>query len=336
MRILLFLTFEDPNSSSVAWYLAVVLFVAIVVNCAAFISGSVKSLQVRPTTCDFPVCVPGTPGAVCTEMVCPPIEKPALWHLEFWTIVIFSIDYLVRVICVHGVPMDLIRPRSLNFTVDGKLKDRSARAEHGPVRKTLKYMCSWLNIVDLISIIPFYLSMSMQNSRVTKDLGVMRVLRLMRVMRVLKLGKYSEGGLIIGRTIRASLPALVLFVFLTTILTIVFGSFMYYFEGGMFEVTEAFPHGGFLRWNARRTAQEETPFTSIVMGMYWVVVNTTTLGNCNMYPTTVMGRVCSCIVAYLGIISLALPIAITGKNFTGTCIGVVACPSNCLLRLIHS
>ena len=47
---------------------------------------------------------------------------------------------------------------------------------------------------------------------------MLRVLRLLRVIRVFKLGRYSEGGMLIGRTLRASLPALVLFVFLTTIL----------------------------------------------------------------------------------------------------------------------
>ena len=47
-----------------------------------------------------------------------------------------------------------------------------------------------------------------------------------------------------------------------------------------------------------------------------VIVNTTTLGNCAIYPTTVMGRILSCIVAYCGILSIALPISIVGKNFT--------------------
>jgi hypothetical protein len=50
--------------------------------------------------------------------------------------------------------------------------------------------------------------------------------------------------------------------------------------------------------------------------MYWVVVNTTTLGNASLYPTTMCGRICSVLVAYCGILSLALPISIVGKNFT--------------------
>jgi hypothetical protein len=48
--------------------------------------------------------------------------------------------------------------------------------------------------------------------------------------------KNSEGGMLLGRTLRASVPALVLFVFLTTILTIVFGSLIYFFEMGTFMV----------------------------------------------------------------------------------------------------
>jgi len=178
------------------------------------------------------------------------------------------------------------------------------------VGKTVKYVFSWLNLVDVVSILPFYVALGFDHSDVSKDLAIIRVLRLLRVMRVVKLGKYSDGGVIIGRTIRASLPALVLFIFLTAVLTTVFGSIMYFFEGGMFQVTQEFPSGGFLRPNARGTAKELTPFTSILMGMYWVVVNTTTLGNAALFPTTVMGRVSSCFVAYIGILALAFPISI--------------------------
>lgn len=57
----------------------------------------------------------------------------------------------------------------------------------------------------------------------------------------------SEGGMLLGRTLKASLPALVLFVFLITILTIVFGSLMFFFEMGTFMVRtrigEGFIHG---------------------------------------------------------------------------------------------
>jgi len=199
-------------------------------------------------------------------MICPPVENPALWYIEFWTIIIFSVDYLIRVGCVHAVPQELVSPRALNFTVDGKLKDRAGRLERGPVGKTIKYMLSWLQVVDVVSIVPFYVAMSIKDSKLSKDLGVMRVLRLLRVARIFKLGKYSEGGMIIGRTLRASLPALILFVFLTTILTIIFGSFMYFFEGGHYTVTQAYPSGAFLRDNARGTAKELTPFTNILIG----------------------------------------------------------------------
>lgn len=78
----------------------------------------------------------------------------------------------------------------------------------------------------------------------------------------------------------------------------------------MFQVTQEFPAGGFLRENARGTAKEESPFTSILTGMYWVVINTTTLGNAALFPTTTLGRVCSVFVAYIGILALALPISI--------------------------
>ena len=82
------------------------------------------------------------------------------------------------------------------------------------------------------------------------------------------------------------------------------------------QVTPEFPAGGFLRPNARNTAMEMSPFVSIFTGIYWFVVNTTTLGNCALFPTTTGGRIFSCFVAYVGLASLALPISIIGKNFS--------------------
>lgn len=47
-------------------------------------------------------------GAPCTTKVCEPQENPILWHIEMWTIIIFTVDYLLRVLTVHAVPAEYV------------------------------------------------------------------------------------------------------------------------------------------------------------------------------------------------------------------------------------
>ena len=197
--------------------------------------------------------------------------------------------------------------------MDGRLKDRSTRTQSG-CGKTMKYMGSPINIIDLVSILPYYILLILNHAKASKgSIDILRMFRFLRFLLIFKLGRrFRLGGVIIGRTLRASTPALIIFLFLTIILAITFGSVMYFFEGGMFQVTQEFPAGGFLRPNARNTALEMSPFVSIFTGIYWFVVNTTTLGNCALFPTTTGGRIFSCVVAYIGLATLALPISIIG------------------------
>ncbi len=312
LRVLIFVTLEHPNSSKVAWYMSTFLFLCIILNSLSFLVGTIPSTMVRPKTCAQPVCVPGTLDSYCTEIVCRPTENRVTWWLELVTISIFSVDYLLRLFTVQAVPVDLVFPRSLEITIDGKLKDRSRYLRMSNWRKTTKYIFSGLGIIDLISIIPFWFTLLNPHK-----LEGLRALRFLRFLLIFKLGKkFRESGAVISRTLRASLPALLIFVFLTTVMAITFGSVMYFFEGGMFSVTPEFPGGGFLRPNPRNTALEKSPFVSIFTGIYWYVVNTTTLGNCALFPTTTGGRVASCFIAYCGLLSLALPITIIGQNFS--------------------
>jgi len=311
MRVLTFVTLEHPRSSRLAWYISIFLVGCILLNSLAFISSTVPSVLRYPTSCANPICTPG-PDTVCPEVVCRPLENRTTWMLELITIIIFTIDYVLRVFCVPPVPVDLVFPRSLEYTIDGRLKDRSRYYRMSTCQKVTKYVTSGLNIIDVVSIVPYYISLFAGGSYT-----FLRIFRFLRFLLIFKLGRrFREAGAIISRTLRASLPALLIFVFLTTVMAVTFGSIMYYFEGGVYSVTLEFPSGGFLRPNARNTALEQSPFTSIIMGIYWYIVNTTTLGNAALFPTTTGGRIASCFIAYFGLLSLALPITIIGQNFS--------------------
>ena len=56
-----------------------------------------------PEDCPSPICVPG-PDSPCTHTVCFPQPTPAIYGIEVFSMIVFTVEYLVRVACVHGVP----------------------------------------------------------------------------------------------------------------------------------------------------------------------------------------------------------------------------------------
>ena len=151
------------------------------------------------------------------------------------------------------------------------------------VRKPTRYATSFFGVIDLVSILPTYLSLLFAGSQF---LLIVRVLRVLRIFRVLKLAEYSsEAGVLLGALTRSRHKIL---VFLYTILTIVciFGALMYLFEG---------PDAG---------------FTSIPIGMYWAIVTVSTVGFGDIVPLTPLGRFLASLLVLIGYSIIAVPTGI--------------------------
>ena len=155
------------------------------------------------------------------------------------------------------------------------------------VRRPLRYALSFFGLVDLIAIIPTYLSLLVAG---TQSLVVIRTLRLLRVFRVLKLAKYLGEAHVLMAALRASRPKIT--VFLVTVLSIVviIGATMYLVEG------------------------EEHGFTSIPTSMYWAVVTMTTVGYGDITPTTTLGRTLSAMLMVLGYGIIAVPTGVVSAE----------------------
>jgi voltage-gated potassium channel len=150
-------------------------------------------------------------------------------------------------------------------------------------RRPLIYALSFFGIVDLLSIIPTYLSLVIEGSQ---SLIVIRILRLLRVFRILKLAHYLGEATTLMRALRASRAKITVFLFTIVMVVVVAGAAMYLVEG------------------------ESNGFTSIPKGMYWAIVTMTTVGYGDISPKTVPGQTLASLLMILGYGIIAVPTGI--------------------------
>lgn len=152
------------------------------------------------------------------------------------------------------------------------------------VKRPRAYALSFFGIVDLMAILPTYLSLFVFG---TQALTVVRAVRLLRVFRVLKLGNYLSESKIITESLKASQRKISVFLFAITMIVVIVGAIMYVIEG---ETNEG--------------------FSSIPLSVYWAIVTLTTVGFGDITPQTSLGQFISAIVMILGYAVIAVPTGI--------------------------
>lgn len=157
-----------------------------------------------------------------------------------------------------------------------------------------------LNIIDLISILPFYVQIIMSSSHLeeyaAQTNGIRRLLTLFRVLRVLrifKLARHSTGLQSLGYTLQMSYKELGLLLMFLSIAVLLFSSLAYFAEH----------------------EELDTQFTSIPSTFWWALITITTVGYGDIVPTTFFGKMIGSCCCVFGIIVIALPIPIIVDNF---------------------
>ena len=172
------------------------------------------------------------------------------------------------------------------------------------VRRPVRYAFSLLGIVDLLAIVPTYLSLFVPG---TQYLIVIRVLRVLRIFRVLKLAHYLGEMNVLSRALAASRRKITVFLFAVLTLVVVFGSLMYLVEGA------------------------ENGFTSIPRSIYWAIVTMTTVGYGDISPGTALGQTLASMIMILGYGIIAVPTGIVttelGRASHCDLVSTQVCPS---------
>jgi len=185
------------------------------------------------------------------------------------------------------------------------------------VQRALVFFFNFSNMVDFASICPLFFILSSNASDDVVSTTFLRVIRCFRLLRVVKLNPYSAAILLLlRRTMENSAQTLVYLMLVALILAVLFAFIMHELEQGTFSVTTDYPGGAYLRWDLSGTELQVSPFTSVSVTMYYIIVTMTTLGYGDLYPTSSGGRALASIAAFTGILFIALPTSVIGTNFS--------------------
>lgn len=221
-------------------------------------------------------------------------------------------------------------------------------------RKKISFAFEFLNLIDLISILPFYIEMI--SSGDGAEVPSLQVLRVIRLVRVFRLFKVSKGALIVlANTISRSLKPLYMLFFMSIVVVIVCASVTYYCERGKYNEGLGVwmrPSGYLCNYTctlamtqktvigipqceyvgqqlsghfAERAGDfpehclelyEQSPFESIPQSAWWAFTTISTVGYGDVVPTSTVGRIMAMATMLVGILTMGLPITVIGSNFS--------------------
>ncbi|QDV86067.1 ion transporter [Planctomycetes bacterium TBK1r] len=142
----------------------------------------------------------------------------------------------------------------------------------------IRFAASFLGIIDLMAIMPFYLSLGF-------DLRAIRAFRLMRLVRVLKLARYNRAIARFHRAFVIAREEFILFGFVAMILLYLAAVGIHHFE---------------------HDAQPEA-FASVFHSLWWAVATLTTVGYGDVYPITPGGKVFTTLLLVIGLGIVSVP-----------------------------
>jgi len=174
-----------------------------------------------------------------------------------------------------------------------------------------KFVIAPLNIIDVLAVLPYYITLAAGSF---SGISVLRVIRLVRIFRLFKVGRYAKSLRIMAKALKNSIEGLFLLVFFLVLGVILFASIEYYAE-----LVGCTYDDDLERWVYKPEWDEtesETPFQSIPHTMWWAIVTMTTVGYGDTFPITPYGKVAAAITMLGGIIIIAFPVAIISDNFS--------------------
>lgn len=186
-------------------------------------------------------------------------------YAERITVIIFTVEYVLRIITA-----DLLYP------------------DKNPIVARIRYIFSFLALIDLMAILPFYLPFVF-----SMDLRVLRMVKITRLFRVFKINRYTDAFSSILKVFKNKKNELLSSFFIVLLLMVV---------------------ASVLMFGVENKAQPEV-FRNAFDALWWALITLTTVGYGDIYPITVLGKILGSIIAILGIGLVAVPTGIISAGF---------------------
>ncbi len=151
------------------------------------------------------------------------------------------------------------------------------------IGRPIKYITSFYGIVDLVALLPTYLSLILVGSQY---LIIIRIIRMLRIFRILKLGRFLAASNVLVIAMKESRHKIIVFLEVILTIVVIVGAFMYLIEG------------------------PERGFTSIPVSIYWAIVTITTVGYGDISPATPLGQIIASVIMIIGYAIIAVPTGI--------------------------
>lgn len=187
-----------------------------------------------------------------------------LSYIETFSVIVFTSEYILRLWTA-----DLIHPYMK------------------PIKARLMYFFRFMSLVDLLAILPFFISL------LPGYLKVLRGLRILRLVRLFKINRYTKSLTRIGNVIKRKSTDLLSSLLVVFLIMIIASVLMYNIEN----------------------AEQPDKFNNAFSALWWSVSTFTTVGYGDICPTTTLGRILASVIAILGIGLVAVPTGIISSGF---------------------
>ncbi|REJ66314.1 MAG: ion transporter [Planctomycetota bacterium] len=188
-----------------------------------------------------------------------------LWRAELLFTGLFTLEYFARIVCA---------------------------------RRPLRYIFSFYGLVDLLAVLPTYLTPFFAGER-TQRLAVIRALRLLRAFRIFKLAHMLSEASALREAVWSARAKIAVFLSTVLIAVVIVGSAMHLIEGDDNPATH-------------------TGFDSVPESMYWAIVTMTTVGYGDVSPTTAVGKLLAAGMMVLGYCMIIVPTGIVSAELAQT------------------
>lgn len=191
--------------------------------------------------------------------------RAVLADVELFSIIVFSVEFVLRV-----------------WTADFLYENTS------PVKSKIKYIFSFMALIDLFAILPFYIPFVIK-----LDLRVLRILRLFRLARIVKANRYTKSLQKVIDVIKDKSAELFSAILMLFILMLISSVLIYYIES---------------------PAQPDV-YTNALSGLWWSIAIFTSVWLGDIYPITAAGKILCALMAVFGVAIIAVPTGIISSGF---------------------